>query len=77
MLEKIESDGYIHKYSFEMTDGGMAFAEKTPHISHHIMNKRGTYNRRLSVKMVTKEAGNNFYKELIKKGYKRVNINII
>jgi hypothetical protein len=41
------------------------------------MNKRGTYNRRLSVKMVTKEAGNNFYKELIKKGYKRVNINII
>lgn len=71
ILEKIENDGYIHRYSFEMTNGGMA-VEKAPHISHYITNKNGTYFRRLSVKKTTKEVGNDFYKELIKKGYKRV-----
>jgi hypothetical protein len=71
ILQKKENDGYIHVYDFEMTDGGMA-VEKTPHITHSIKNEKGTYFRRMSVKKTTKEAGNEFYKELIKKGYKRI-----
>lgn len=72
ILYKKEKDGYTHTYIFAITDGGMA-VEKTPHITHSITNERGTYCRRLSVKKVTKEEGNEFYKELIAKGYRKNN----
>jgi hypothetical protein len=71
MLQKKENDDYIHTFVFEVTSGGMA-VKATPHITHNIRNVRGTYQRRLSCKEVTKEDGNKMYKELVLKGYKKI-----